>query len=129
MSEESSTNGSQQFRRLMDDFLSTAAPALEEVVNTKAFGEMLGEAAGNLVALNRIGNGVMDLAVRNARSATRGSRAGRTWSPCTASWPATRTSWKPSWRRSNAWRRSWPRSADATVAPPRTRGTDPCGRR
>ncbi|MEO9249038.1 hypothetical protein ABDK96_15245 [Citricoccus nitrophenolicus] len=71
MSEESSTNGSQQFRRLMDDFLSTAAPALEEVVNTKAFGEMLGQAAGNLVALNRIGNGVMDLAVRNARVAGR----------------------------------------------------------
>lgn len=71
MSEESSPNGSQQFRKMVDEFLSTASPALEDVVNTKAFGEMLGQAAGNLVALSRIGNDVMDLAVRNARVAGR----------------------------------------------------------
>lgn len=71
MSEESTPNGSEQFRKLMDDFLSTTTPALEEVVNTKAFGEMLGQAAGNLVALNRIGNDAMDLALRNARIAGR----------------------------------------------------------
>ena len=36
MTEESSTNGSEQFRKFVDDFLSTAAPALEDVVNSKA---------------------------------------------------------------------------------------------
>jgi hypothetical protein len=71
MSEESSTNGAQQFRNLVDDFLSTAGPALENVVNSKAYGEMLGQTVGNFVALNRIGNDVMDLAVRNARVAGR----------------------------------------------------------
>lgn len=71
MSEDSHTHSSEQFRRMVDDFLSTATPALEEVVNTKAFGEMLGQAAGNLVALHRVGNDVMDLAVRNTRIAGR----------------------------------------------------------
>ncbi len=71
MTEESSTNGSEQFRKFVDDFLSTAAPALEDVVNSKAYGEMLGQAVGNLVALNRMNNDVMDLTVRNLRIAGR----------------------------------------------------------
>jgi alkylhydroperoxidase family enzyme len=71
MSEDSTTNGSQQFRNFVDDFLSVAGPALENVVNSKAYGEMLGQTVGNLVALNRMGNDAMDLAVRNARLAGR----------------------------------------------------------
>jgi hypothetical protein len=71
MSESSSTDGREQFRKLVDDFLSTAGPALEDVVNTKAYGEMLGQAASNLVALNRINSDIMDLTLRNLRIAGR----------------------------------------------------------
>lgn len=71
MTEAPSTNGPEQFRKILDDFLSTAAPALEDVVNTKAYGEMLGQTMGNLVALNRINNDFMDLTIRNLRIAGR----------------------------------------------------------
>lgn len=71
MADEPSTNGTEQFRRYLDDFLSTAAPGLEEVVNSKSFGEMLAQTAGNFVALHRIGNEAMDLTLRNLRVAGR----------------------------------------------------------
>lgn len=59
------------FRKSIDDFLSTATPGLEEVVNSKSFGAMLSQTAGNLVALQRIGNEMTDLALRNARIASK----------------------------------------------------------
>ena len=47
------------------------ATCMSHLSRNRTFGEMLGQAAGNLVALSRIGNDVMDLAVRNARVAGR----------------------------------------------------------
>lgn len=71
MADEADATGTQQFRRQLDDFLSTAAPGLEEVTTSKAFGSMLAQAVGNMVALHRIGNDVLDLAIRNVRLAGR----------------------------------------------------------
>lgn len=68
---ETATDGAQQFRRHVDEFLSTAAPGLEEVTSSKAFGAMLAQTVGNVVALHRIGNDVLDLAIRNVRLAGR----------------------------------------------------------
>src|SRR5690606_12997500 len=71
MADEADATGTQQFRRQLDDFLSTAAPGLEEVTTSKAFGSMLAQAVGNMVAMHRIGNDVLDLAIRNVRLAGR----------------------------------------------------------
>lgn len=71
MAEESNDQGPKSIRDFVDDFLSTASPELERVINSKSFGTMLAQTAGNLVALQRIGNEVADLALRNARIASR----------------------------------------------------------
>lgn len=71
MGVESDGDNSRPYREYVDDFLSAAGPGLEEVVNSKAFGSMVAQAAGNLVALQRIGNDVSDLVLRNARIAGR----------------------------------------------------------
>lgn len=70
MTEEPRT-GSQQFRQYVDDFLAAATPGLEEVASSKAFGALLAQSVGNVVALHRIGNDLLDLAIRNARLAGR----------------------------------------------------------
>lgn len=71
MADEAGATGAQKFRGQFDDFLSTAAPGLEEVTTSKAFGTMLAQAVGNMVALQRIGNDVLDLTIRNVRLAGR----------------------------------------------------------
>lgn len=71
MTEESTADGSEQFRKLVDDFLAGAAPSLEGVVNSKAYGELLGQTVGNIVALNRMNSDAMDLLLRNLRIAGR----------------------------------------------------------
>ena len=71
MTEHAHADASAQFRKLIDEFLAAAAPPVEDVVNTKAYGEMLGQTLANLVALNRINSDVMDLAWRNLRIASR----------------------------------------------------------
>lgn len=71
MTQESQATGPEQFRKYIDDFLSGAAPGLEDAVNTKAFGEMLAQSITNIVAQNRINNDSMDLMLRNLRIAGR----------------------------------------------------------
>lgn len=71
MADDAGAGGAQRLRGQFDDFLSTAAPGLEEVTTSKAFGTMLAQAVGNMVSLHRIGNDVLDLAIRNARLAGR----------------------------------------------------------
>lgn len=71
MADETGATGAQRLRGQFDDFLSTAAPGLEEVTTSKAFGTMLAQAVGNMVAMHRIGNDVLDLAIRNVRLAGR----------------------------------------------------------
>ena len=44
---------------------------MEELVKKDAFGELLGRATENILALTRIGNDVADLVVRNLRLAGR----------------------------------------------------------
>lgn len=60
-----------RFRKGIDELLAANAAGLEEVVNTKAFGDILAQVTGNLVALTRIGSETMDLVIRNARLAGR----------------------------------------------------------
>lgn len=71
MADEAGATGAQRLRGQFDDFLSTAAPGLEEVTTSKAFGTMLAQTVGNVVALHRVGNDVLDLAIRNIRLAGR----------------------------------------------------------
>lgn len=71
MADQSGNSEDRPLRRTMDDFLAAASPGLEEVVNSEAFGRMLAQTAGNLVALNRLGNDALDLMLRNARVAGR----------------------------------------------------------
>lgn len=68
---EQPPNGSSQFRQYVDDFLAAATPGLEEVASSKAFGALLAQSVGNVVALHRIGNDLLDLAIRNVRLAGR----------------------------------------------------------
>lgn len=60
-----------RFRKGIDELLAANAAGLEEVVNTKAFGDILAQLTGNLVALTRIGGETLDLVIRNARLAGR----------------------------------------------------------
>ena len=61
----------ERFRKGIDDLLAANAAGLEEVVNTKAFGDILAHLTGNLVAITRIGGDTLDLVIRNARLAGR----------------------------------------------------------
>ncbi|GAA4284937.1 hypothetical protein GCM10022261_24680 [Brevibacterium daeguense] len=71
MAEEPRSNNAHPMRQYVDDFLSVAAPGLQEVVNSKSFGAMVSQTASNLVAVQRIGHEVSDLVLRNARIAGR----------------------------------------------------------
>ncbi len=74
----------ERFRKGLDEFLGTTGAGLEEVVNTKAFGDILSQVTGNLVAVSRISGETLDLVIRNARLAGRkdvaelGRQLGRT---------------------------------------------------
>lgn len=61
----------ERLRKGLDNFLASTGPGLEEVVNTKAFGDILSQITGNLVAVSRISAETMDLVIRNARLAGR----------------------------------------------------------
>jgi hypothetical protein len=61
----------ERFRKGIDELLAANAAGLEEVVNTKAFGDILAQLTGNLVAITRIGGETLDLVIRNARLAGR----------------------------------------------------------
>jgi hypothetical protein len=58
-------------RRLYEDAEKRTAAAMEDLVKRDAFGELLGRATENILALTRIGNDVADLVVRNLRLAGR----------------------------------------------------------
>ncbi len=61
----------QQARRLYEDAEARTAAAMEQLVGRDAFGELLAKVTENVVALTKIGNDVVDLAVRNLRVASR----------------------------------------------------------
>lgn len=61
----------ERLRQGLDQFLGSSATGLEEVVNTKAFGDILAQLTGNLVAVSRISAETLDLLIRNARLAGR----------------------------------------------------------
>ena len=58
-------------RRLYEDAEKRTADAMEELVKKDAFGELLGRATENILAITRIGNDAADLVVRNLRLAGR----------------------------------------------------------
>jgi uncharacterized membrane-anchored protein YjiN (DUF445 family) len=58
-------------RRLYEDAEKRTAAAMEGLVKSDAFGELLARATENLLALTRIGNDAADLVVRNLRLAGR----------------------------------------------------------
>lgn len=61
----------ERLRKGLDEFLGTSGAGLEEVVNTKAFGDILAQLTGNLVAVSRISGETLDMLIRNARLAGR----------------------------------------------------------
>ncbi len=61
----------EQVRSLYEDTEAKLAGAAEELVGTDSFGELLARLTGNVMALTRIGNDLLDLAVRNLRVAGR----------------------------------------------------------
>jgi hypothetical protein len=61
----------EEVRRLYEDAEKRTADAMEELVKRDAFGELLGRATENILAVTRIGNDVADLVVRNLRLAGR----------------------------------------------------------
>jgi len=70
MAEQRSTR-EQQARRLYEDAEARTAVAMEQLVGRDAFGELLAKVTENVVALTKIGNDMVDLAVRNLRVASR----------------------------------------------------------
>ena len=61
----------EEVRRLYEDAEKRTADAMEELVKKDAFGELLGRATENILAITRIGNDAADLVVRNLRLAGR----------------------------------------------------------
>ncbi len=61
----------EQVRRLYEEAEAKTAAAMEQLVGRDAFGELLAKVTENVVALTKIGNDVLDLAVRNLRVASR----------------------------------------------------------
>ena len=62
---------SQEAQRLYDQAETQTAQAMERLVGSDAFGEMLARLTENVMALTRIGNETMDMVVRNLRVAGR----------------------------------------------------------
>jgi hypothetical protein len=61
----------QEVRRLYEEAESRMAKAAERLVSRDSFGELLAMMTENVVALTKIGNETMDLALRNMRVAGR----------------------------------------------------------
>jgi BMFP domain-containing protein YqiC len=76
---ESSPTPEEQVRRLYEDAETRTAKALEQLVASQGFGELLARMTENLVALSKVGSDVADLLLRNLRIAGRGdiTRLGR----------------------------------------------------
>ncbi len=68
---EQSPTPDEQVRRLYEEAEAKTAAAMEQLVGRDAFGELLAKVTENVVALTKIGNDVLDLAVRNLRVASR----------------------------------------------------------
>ena len=62
---------SQEAQRLYDQAETQTAQAMERLVGSDAFGEVLARLTENVMALTRIGNETMDMVVRNLRVAGR----------------------------------------------------------
>jgi hypothetical protein len=61
----------EQVRRLYEETESKLAGAAEELVGRDSFAELLSRLTENAMAVTRMGNDLMDLAVRNMRLASR----------------------------------------------------------
>jgi hypothetical protein len=61
----------EQVRQLYEETESKLASAAEELVGRSSFAEILSRLTENAMAVTRIGNDVLDLAVRNLRLASR----------------------------------------------------------
>jgi hypothetical protein len=69
MAEESSSQDTA--RRLYEDAEKQTASAMEQLVGSNSFGELLARSTENVMALTKIGFGTADLVVRNLRIAGR----------------------------------------------------------
>ena len=67
----STSNPTEEVRRLYEEAESATAHALEEAVSRPSFGELLARVTENAVALTKIGTDVFDLMLRNLRVAGR----------------------------------------------------------
>jgi BMFP domain-containing protein YqiC len=76
---ESSPTPEEQVRRLYEDAETRTAKAMEQLVASQGFGELLARMTENLVALSKVGSDLADLVLRNLRLAGRGdiTRLGR----------------------------------------------------
>lgn len=70
MAEERRTP-TQEARRLYEQAESQTAEAMEQLVGREGFGELLGRVTENAMALTRVGQGMLDMGVRNLRVAGR----------------------------------------------------------
>ncbi len=61
----------QQAQRLYEQAESQTAQAMEQLVGREGFGELLGRMTENAMALTRVGQGMLDMGVRNLRVAGR----------------------------------------------------------
>ncbi len=59
-------------RRLYEESETRTAKAMEQLVGSQGFGELLARATENLVALSKVGSDLGDLVLRNLRIAGRG---------------------------------------------------------
>jgi hypothetical protein len=71
MGEDRETSPEEQVRRLFGDAEKRTAGAVEELVHSDSFGELLARVTQNVMGLTKIGFDVLDLAVRNLRLAGR----------------------------------------------------------
>ena len=62
---------SEEVQRLYEEAESRTAKAMEGLVGRDSFGELLAKVTENVMALTKIGNEAMDMAVRNLRVAGR----------------------------------------------------------
>ena len=70
MAEERRTP-TQEAKRLYEQAESQTAQAMEQLVGREGFGELLGRVTENAMALTRVGQGMLDMGVRNLRVAGR----------------------------------------------------------
>ena len=71
MGEERESTPDEQVRRLFGDAEKRTAAAVEELVHSDSFGEILARLTQNVMGVTKIGFDVLDLTVRNLRLAGR----------------------------------------------------------